>query len=277
MSLLQDLIATTHLLAKTKIIPSFIEDDSLSEAEKNLCRELAPQLPIAILSKIWQMMIKGLSELTLAPVQIDALEMILIRIAYSASLPTPQEILADVKKNSKLTPPPTTAGVPNAVSNVVPASIPSKQEKPDSPAKTFATFDDLIAALEQNRQMLLVYSLKNDVSVSSFSHGQMTMTVSERIAGDFIMNLHKVLTEITEMSWKINIERGQLGETVAAREQAKVEADKKSISEDPLVKAILSEFKGAKIETITRKILEEEGSFAPENNDDNETYFEEEL
>ncbi len=277
MSLLQDLIATTHLLAKTKIIPSFIEDDSLSETEKNLCRELAPQLPIAILSKIWQMMIKGLSELTLAPVQIDALEMILIRIAYSASLPTPQEILADVKKNSKLTPLPATAGVPHAVSNVVPASIPPKQEKSDSPAKTFATFDDLIAALEQNRQMLLVYSLKNDVSVSSFSHGQMTMTVSERIAGDFIMNLHKVLTEITGVSWKINIERGQLGETVAAREQAKVEADKRSISEDPLVKAILSEFKGAKIETITRKILEEEGSFAPENNDDNETYFEEEL
>ncbi len=277
MSLLQDLIATTHLLAKTKIIPSFIEDDSLSETEKNLCRELAPQLPIAILSKIWQMMIKGLSELTLAPVQIDALEMILIRIAYSASLPTPQEILADVKKNSKLTPLPATAGVPHAVSNVVPASIPPKQEKSASPAKTFATFDDLIAALEQNRQMLLVYSLKNDVSVSSFSHGQMTMTVSERIAGDFIMNLHKVLTEITGVSWKINIERGQLGETVAAREQAKVEADKRSISEDPLVKAILSEFKGAKIETITRKILEEEGSFAPENNDDNETYFEEEL
>ena len=51
---------------------------------------------------MWQMMIKGLGELQVAPVQIDALEMILIRIAYSASLPTPYELLNDVKKNSNL-------------------------------------------------------------------------------------------------------------------------------------------------------------------------------
>ena len=44
------------------------------------------------------MMIKGINELAIAPVQIDALEMILIRIAYSASLPTPFELLNDVKK-----------------------------------------------------------------------------------------------------------------------------------------------------------------------------------
>ena len=99
---LQDLINTTHLLAKVKIIPSFVEDASLSEIEKELCKKLAPSTPIAILSKMWQMMIKGISELALAPVQIDALEMILIRIAYSANLPTPAEILNDVKKNSKL-------------------------------------------------------------------------------------------------------------------------------------------------------------------------------
>ena len=44
------------------------------------------------------MMIKGLGELQVAPVQIDALEMILIRVAYSANLPTPYELLNDVKK-----------------------------------------------------------------------------------------------------------------------------------------------------------------------------------
>ena len=99
---LQDLINITHLVAKVKIVPAFVDDPSLSESEKDFCKRLAPNAPIAILSKIWQMMIKGLSELALAPVQIDALEMILIRIAYSASLPTPFEILNDVKKKSEL-------------------------------------------------------------------------------------------------------------------------------------------------------------------------------
>lgn len=97
-TLLQDLINITHLLAKTKLVPSFVNDPSLSEAEKELCQRLGAKVSIAVLSKMWQMMIKGLGELQVAPVQIDALEMILIRIAYSASLPTPYELLNDVKK-----------------------------------------------------------------------------------------------------------------------------------------------------------------------------------
>ena len=101
-TLLQDLINITHLLAKTKLVPSFVNDPSLSEAEKELCQRLGAKVSIAVLSKMWQMMIKGLGELQVAPVQIDALEMILIRIAYSASLPTPYELLNDVKKNSNL-------------------------------------------------------------------------------------------------------------------------------------------------------------------------------
>ena len=99
-TLLQDLINITHLLAKTKLVPSFVNDPSLSEAEKELCQRLGAKVSIAVLSKMWQMMIKGLGELQVAPVQIDALEMILIRIAYSASLPTPYELLNDVKKKT---------------------------------------------------------------------------------------------------------------------------------------------------------------------------------
>ena len=97
-TLLQDLVNITHMVAKAKIVPASLNDDSLTEAEKTLCQKISAGVSIAVLSKIWQMLIKGISELALAPVQIDALEMILIRIAYSASLPTPFEILNDVKK-----------------------------------------------------------------------------------------------------------------------------------------------------------------------------------
>ena len=102
LTILQDLVNITHMIAKAKIIPSSADEISLSENEKDLCKRLAPEISIAILSKVWQMLIKGISELAIAPVQIDALEMILIRIAYSANLPTPYELLNDVKKNSSL-------------------------------------------------------------------------------------------------------------------------------------------------------------------------------
>lgn len=97
-TLLQDLINITHMLAKARIIPASVNDVSLTENERGFCTKMTPVVSIAVLSKIWQMLIKGIGELQVAPVQIDALEMILIRVAYSASLPTPYELLNDVKK-----------------------------------------------------------------------------------------------------------------------------------------------------------------------------------
>jgi hypothetical protein len=44
---------------------------------------------------------------------------------------------------------------------------------------------------------------------------------------------------------------------LAFLERQELEKDKKNISEYPLVKAILNEFNGAKMETIIRKAVEE--------------------
>ena len=119
--------------------------------------------------------------------------------------------------------------------------------------------------------MLVEYALKNDVCIHEFADGAIKMTVSDKIHPDFIMNLHKILTEATGKTWKIDIVRGVLGETIADRERAKSDEEKRSISEYPLVKAILAEFKGAKIETATRKVISEEDEEA-----ESELFFEEE-
>ena len=102
MIILQDLINITHDMAKVKIVPQMLNSTSLSEVEKNTFSDLSGKCSLAILSKVWQMLIKGITEINLAPSSVEALEMILLRVAYSASLPTPYEILSDVKKNSNL-------------------------------------------------------------------------------------------------------------------------------------------------------------------------------
>lgn len=273
-TLLQDLINITHLLAKTKLVPSFVNDPSLSEAEKELCQRLGAKVSIAVLSKMWQMMIKGLGELQVAPVQIDALEMILIRIAYSASLPTPYELLNDVKKNSNLSlsrPAAAATSAPAPVFREAPAAE-SDSELSDTPKfQAFDRLTDLVNYLEQKKMPLAEYALKNDVSVSEFSNGFIKMTVSEKIHPDFILNLHKILTEATGLTWKIELSRGALGITLADLERAAEEEEKRNIMEYPLVKAIMAEFKGAKIETATRRITEtdddEEIDFGSDNNE----------
>ena len=283
LTILQDLVNIAHMLAKAKIIPSSVDDISLSESEKDLCKRLAPEISIAVLSKVWQMLIKGISELAIAPVQIDAVEMILIRIAYSANLPTPYELLNDVKKNSSL-------GVSTpvaAVSHIAPAlekknnlSAPletTERPKTNSEGFIFTKPEELIDYLENHKKILAACALKKDVSIMEFRDGYIKMVADAKINTDFVMNLHKTLLEATGKEWKIDSTHGTLGETIASKEKAAEEEYKRNVSEYPLVKAILAEFKGAKIETLTRKINNSNDvSESDTETNDNEIFFDEE-
>ncbi|MBR6663878.1 MAG: hypothetical protein IKL33_03520, partial [Alphaproteobacteria bacterium] len=224
------------------------------------------------------MMIKGLSELSFAPVQIDALEMILIRIAFSASLPTPYEILNDVKKNSNLVlnSVNTTYQAPKkSEAEVVAPVIQNTSKNSDEKHQIFNTPEELAKYLEAEKKVLLAYTFKHDLSFSEFSNGKIKFTVSEKVNNDFLLNLQNILIEATGQKWDLEVLRGHLGETIADKEQALDNANKKSVSDLPLVKAILSEFKGSKIETLTRKINKEEE--ASSEFETTETYFDEDL
>ena len=246
MLVLQDLIEITHLIAKVKVLPEFINDASLSETDREMCKKLS-SAPIAILSKIWQMLIKGLSELQYAAVQIDALEMILIRIAYSASLPTPAALLEELKKKSKLKNS-TNGGISGG------ESISSEAEASGIVLENTA---DLLSLMTAKKVPMLMYAIKNDISFKSFEHGHIHIAVSEKADKNLVFNFRTFLEKETGTPWKIDIDYEPLGETLAFLEARELNRDKKNISEYPLVKAILDEFSGAKIETIIRKQVEE--------------------
>ena len=93
--------------------------------------------------------------------------------------------------------------------------------------------------------------------------------VSDKISSDFILNLHNILEHATGKVWKIDTVHGNLGQTLFQKEDAKIAEERKDIMESPLVKAILAEFKGARIETIIRKISESALDSDDDENDDN--------
>lgn len=245
--ILQDLIDITHLLAKVKIVPAFINDASLSENDREMCKKMC-DAPINILSKIWQMLIKGLSEIQYSTVQIDALEMILMRIAYSASLPSPSDLLKELKKKSGLN--------KNSVP-AVDATHPTEMLEDDNAGMIIETTADLLKLLTAKKQPLLLFAVKNDMSFKEFSDGRMHIAISEKADKNLIANLRAFLKKETGKNWQIDIDYEPLGETLALLEAKELDKDKKNISEYPLVKAILSEFNGAKIETIIRKHIED--------------------
>lgn len=279
MLVIQDLVDITHLLAKVKIIPDYINDPSVGENDREMCKKLNAA-PIAILSKIWQMLIKGISELQYANVQIDALEMILMRIAYSANMPTPADLLKELKKKSGLNNSAATRKIVlNSSTAVADSESHIASELTENSGFELSAPEDLAKLLNAKRQMLLLYAVKNDMSFKEFAVGRMRIALSEKADKDLITNLRKFLAKETGVSWVIDIDYEPLGETLAYKETKELERDKKNISEYPLVKAILSEFNGAKIETVIRKAVEnaedEEAAdfIVPEEN--SETYDDE--
>jgi DNA polymerase III subunit gamma/tau len=116
---LGDLAEFTHFVTRVKIVPSLADDVSLTEAERLRGRAFAAKLSMRILARTWQMLLKGIAEVEAAGRPIDAAEMVLVRIAYAADLPTPDEVirtLGDARRGENT--------VPNSAPNSTPNSTP---------------------------------------------------------------------------------------------------------------------------------------------------------
>ena len=90
---LGDLAEFTHFVTRVKIVPALADDVSLTEAERTRGRAFATKLSMRVLARTWQMLLKGIGEVEAAGRPIDAAEMVLVRIAYAADLPTPDEVI----------------------------------------------------------------------------------------------------------------------------------------------------------------------------------------
>ena len=122
---------------------------------------------------------------------------------------------------------------------------------------TLTSPQDLTRLLQAKKQLLLLFAVKNDMSFKEFSNGHIKISLSENAEKNLIPDLRKFLTAETGINWIIDTDYEPLGETLAYLESKELNKNKENISEYPLVKAILSEFNGAKIETIVRKAVEE--------------------
>src|SRR5690606_24716076 len=87
-----------HFVTRMKVVPAVGDDASLSEAERVRGREFATQLSLRVLSRTWQMLLKGVGEVQGSGRPLAAAEMVLVRIAYSADLPTTDEVVRSLNE-----------------------------------------------------------------------------------------------------------------------------------------------------------------------------------
>jgi len=121
LSVLQDLLDLAHFLTRLKLVPGAGTGDPMAEGDRTRAAPLAAQLPMPVLARCWQMLLKGIEEVQTAPSAKQAAEMVLVRLAYVADLPVPAELVRSIDLGT----------VP-----VAPAAAPVKPAAISAPAAT---------------------------------------------------------------------------------------------------------------------------------------------
>ncbi|MFZ1412986.1 MAG: DNA polymerase III subunit gamma/tau, partial [Defluviicoccus sp.] len=99
-AVLEDLLELTHWITRIKVVPAAAAAPGVAEAERVRGGAMAEKLDMAEVTRVWQMLLKGLGETRVAPVPIQAAEMVLIRIAYAARLPTPADAIESLSRGT---------------------------------------------------------------------------------------------------------------------------------------------------------------------------------
>jgi DNA polymerase-3 subunit gamma/tau len=119
----EDLLELTHWLTRLRVVPTAIDAPGLSEAERTRGPDMSKGLSMAVLTRAWQMLLKGLNEVRTAPRPVQALEMVLIRLAYAAELPSPAEALDALNKESNNSPSPTASQASGSPAASAPVNV----------------------------------------------------------------------------------------------------------------------------------------------------------
>jgi DNA polymerase III subunit gamma/tau len=273
----QDLLDLTHWLTRLKLVPALADDPTVPEAERARGRELSTKLSMPVLTRTWQMLLKGLAEMQTAQASLAAVEMLAVRIAYAAALPSPAELVADLSNGSSPPPPrpPGGGGRPTgggggtvAAGRTVAATATSGAQalraEPGAsaelasaqPQPELETFAEVAALFETKREGLLRAHLTNNVHLVRFEPGRIEFRQTEHAPRDLASRVSQLLERWTGRRWIVVIssEHGDL--TLHEQAEAAEQAAKARAATHPLVAAVLAAFPGATIEAVRGTPLE---------------------
>jgi DNA polymerase-3 subunit gamma/tau len=284
---LSDLAEFTHFVTRVKVVPSVADDVSLSEAERTRGRAFATQLSMRVLSRTWQMLLKGIGEVQASGRPVAAAEMVLVRIAYSADLPTPDEVIrslgGDNGGGAPARPQGNGGGVsagPGASQSFAPRfdaprgaarssaavsprpaddPVPQLNDSEDpAPSLILGSFEAVVALVAEKRDIAMKMALERDVRLVRCEDGQLEIALEANAPRTLVHDLQRKLTEWTGRRWIVVVSKEQGAPTMRAQAEARQAEVERGVQSDPLVKAVLDRFPGAKIVGVTQKGGQEE-------------------
>jgi DNA polymerase III subunit gamma/tau len=263
-----DLADAVHAVTLAKAADA--SDPAASEAERASAADLGGRLSMPVLARAWQMLLKGHDEVRSSPRPHAAADMVLVRLAYTADLPTPGD-LARLRNGSGAGGEDRKAGVaparkaprqPAHASSEPPPPIeaPAREAAAPDPEPSFAdpkSFEDLVALAGDKRDLKLKNALAEQVRLVRFRPGHLELNPLDQAPKELGQELMRKLKAWTGRVWIVALsgEEGAapLGQQRREREAKEIEA----IRSHPQVKQVLDQFPGARIAAVRPAVQDE--------------------
>ena len=284
---LTDLAEFTHFVTRVKLVPAVADDRSLAEVERTRGRAFAAALSMRVLARTWQMLFKGIPEVQTAGKPIAAAEMVLVRIAYAADLPTPDEVVRSLEQNGAPTrqagsasSPPTGStpasstetrsspareaprsegprsdagrGTPRMAlaPNLAADPVHDAQPAPETAPTVISRFEDLIALAGQMRDLQTKTALERDIRLVRCEDGRLEIALEPSASKALVGELGRKLSDWTGRRWMVVVSAEAGQQTVRSQQEARRSALENDVRADPLVQAVLAKFPGAEIVAV---------------------------
>ena len=228
---LNDLLEIIYFIQQKKSIGNFDSDLSIPESEQEIIGKISNNINMPTLIIFWQLILKGLDELSIVSSPILSLEMLIVRLVHLKEMPSYENILELLKKNnlnqeeennnttidlninkkkfineenevmktSKDQIKNTTQTKP--VLSFSNQKIPAK----DIDTKKVLSFEDLISLASIKKEIQLKYDLENNVNLIKFSEGKIDISFNEKLDRNFVRNLSEKLLKWTGNRWVITL------------------------------------------------------------------------
>ena len=272
---LKDLAEITHWISVSKITPDMNQDPTITPDERTRGIEMSETLSMRALTRMWQMLLKSLGEITIAPSPIMAAEMIIIRLTHAADLPPTDELIKTIE--SKLRPDQNEKKFENPKKPLNTSSVINELDKAkhnnysnlkvataaDEEVGIFnyIKFDDVLELIKQKRDAKLLIDIESGLRLVSYRPGYIEFTPTDLAPANLAQRLSNRLKEWTGNRWAVSVVQDGEAQTISEKKEKIAKDLKTEAYAHPFVKEVLVQFPAARIvNVVSRKKLEEEAA-----------------
>jgi DNA polymerase III subunit gamma/tau len=233
--LLRGLMESLH--AATRAKAGAAVDALQSAEERDGAAEMAGALSWGTIHRLWQMLLKGLQDVEIAPDPREAAAMALLRLIHAADMPDPAALMARLSGEG--------AG---SVASSAPATTGAGPT-----ARVPADFVALVKSVEQSGKHLLAQQLHDQVGLVRYAPPELVLKPLRPLGGDWPRDLALALKAATGASWQVSLSDEAGEPSLLDREKMAEERVRADVLADPNVRAVMDAFPDAELESFSTR------------------------